>query len=353
MMVRMSLCASCSSSTISLATLYELSVSVLNGNSTVRVCPEASPIFSRRRSVLSSRMRPLTRKSSDPPFRRGSGSEGGPAAVGSAAGGGSTIDARLSLLTEREDRPSRLFGRGKPPAAFSSPVSRESSSRLPEGDGFSDPRPASLASPPPRVEPSPSPGPDDGLSARRSRSPRSFRAAADDAPFVGDVVSDSALEPASLPPCVDPSCVEPGAAANAAAGAEASPLSLPCRDPSSRALACASASGLNSPSAADSRVERAPGLPPSSSRSFLSPATTAYFAVPPGRSASGSSSTFARTTFSTTFGLRLLSRKGSFMSSFAVSRFSMGEMHFKMNDRRSLSMILSSASGLTPCVTRL
>ena len=160
-----------------------------------------------------------------------------------------------------------------------------------------------------------------------------------------------------------PSCVEPAAAASAAAepGPGASPFSLPCRDPSSREkpprraspAAPASASGLCSPSAADSRAERAPGLPSSSSRSFLSPFTTAYFAVPPGRSASGSSSTVARAGFSTSFGLRLLSRKGSFMSSFAVSRFSMGEMHFRMNDRRSLSMILSSASGLTPPVTRL
>ena len=31
----------------------------------------------------------------------------------------------------------------------------------------------------------------------------------------------------------------------------------------------------------------------------------------------------------------------------------MGEMHFRMNERKSLSMILSNASGFTPPVTLL
>ena len=79
---------------------------------------------------------------------------------------------------------------------------------------------------------------------------------------------------------------------------------------------------------------------------------TANCCVPPGRAASGCSSTVVR--FSTTLGLfRDLSRNGSFISSFAVRRFSMGEMHFRMNERKSLSMILSNASGFTPPVTLL
>ena len=55
-------------------------------------------------------------------------------------------------------------------------------------------------------------------------------------------------------------------------------------------------------------------------------------------------------------GLRLdrrLVQEGSAISSFAVSLLLMGAMHLSTNDRRSASIILSSASGLTPSVTRL
>ena len=105
---------------------------MLNGNSTVRVCPDASPIFNLKRKVLSSRMRPLTRKSSEPPLRRGSPSFSDVSFVSLC----SAIDAKLSLLADRDDNPNLDFGRGSPPGA--SLASLESSSRLPEGDGFSE-----------------------------------------------------------------------------------------------------------------------------------------------------------------------------------------------------------------------
>ena len=107
---------------------------MLNGNSTVRVCPDASPIFSRNRKVLSSKILPLTLKSSDPPLRRG----GSPFSTPEGVSAGSASAGRLSLLASRElDKPRRDLALGKPPRG-ASPASEARSPALPEGDGCSE-----------------------------------------------------------------------------------------------------------------------------------------------------------------------------------------------------------------------
>ena len=168
-------------------------------------------------------------------------------------------------------------------------------------------------------------GPDDAFSALGPRARRRRPAA------VGEVVSDSALEPASLPPCVEPSCVEPAAAASAAAepGPGASPFSLPCRDPSSRSPEARVAGGAASASvvlALRRRLaRRARARPPVILLPLLLLVAVHHrvlLAVPPAapprllhRRARGLLHEFR---------LEALVQEGSFMSSFAVSRFSMG-----------------------------
>ena len=208
MMVRMSLCDSCSSSTISLATLYEESVSVLKGNSTVRVCPVASPIFRRRRRVLSSRMRPLTRKSRLPPLRR------------SFPSSAADIDARSSLLADREDCPSLLLGRCDS-APIASIASASRFSLDPEGDAIPEPAPSP---PPPSLAPPASSIPSACDPGRELPIP---------APEVGDVVSEPPLSlPAREPPVGSPFSLaarelRPTAWSSAVAYPSSRPPSLP------------------------------------------------------------------------------------------------------------------------------
>ena len=124
------------------------------------------------------------------------------------------------------------------------------------------------------------------------------------------------------------------------------PLSLPGPPTRSRSpSALARYSGDSSPPAAVDSF-----LPPPAPLDFSG--NTAICFVPPGLATSGSSSTTVCCFTSRGFP-DPLSKNGSFMSSFAVSRFSIGEMHFMMNDRKSASMILSNASGFTPWLTLL